>query len=190
MSRRGDLDCKIYVGDLARDTNEKDVERAFSYYGRLRSVWVARNPAGFAFVEFEDPRDAEDAVRGLDGTNLQGSRIRVEHSTGKVRPKPWLRGGRGGRGGGRRPFHPDDRCYECGESGHYAYDCPRHRSRGSRRHSRSRSRSRSRGRRSYTRSRSRSRDNRRGGRDSRSRDRYVSRSPSRSRSRSGGRNDN
>lgn len=68
MSRRSDLDCKIYVGDLARDTNEKDIERAFSYYGRLRSVWVARNPAGFAFVEFEDPRDAEDAVRGLDGT--------------------------------------------------------------------------------------------------------------------------
>lgn len=68
MSRRNDIDCKIYVGDLARDTNEKDVERSFGYYGRLRSVWVARNPAGFAFVEFEDPRDAEDAVRGLDGT--------------------------------------------------------------------------------------------------------------------------
>ncbi|XP_060566175.1 serine/arginine-rich splicing factor 7-like isoform X3 [Ruditapes philippinarum] len=190
MSRRSDLDCKIYVGDLARDCNEKDVERAFSYYGRLRSVWVARNPAGFAFVEFEDPRDAEDAVRGLDGTSLCGSRIRVEHSTGKVRPKPWLRGGRGGGGrGGRRPFHPEDRCYECGETGHYAYDCPRHRSgRGSRRYSRSRSRSRSRGRRSYTRSRSRSRDQKRG-RD-RSRDRYAGRSPSRSRSRSAARNDN
>ncbi|KAL4225639.1 serine arginine-rich splicing factor [Mactra antiquata] len=178
MSRRSDLDCKIYVGDLGRDTNEKDLERSFGYYGRLRSVWVARNPAGFAFIEFEDPRDAEDAVRGLDGTNVNGSRIRVEHSTGKVRPKPWLRGG-GRSGRGRRPFHPEDRCYECGEAGHYAYDCPRHRSRGSRRYSRSRSRSRSRGRRSYTRSRSRSRDRRGGG---------GGRSPSRSRSRSPPRN--
>ena len=69
MSRYGsDLDCKIYVGDLARDTTERDLERAFSYYGKLRSVWVARNPAGFGFVEYDDTRDAEDAVRGLDGS--------------------------------------------------------------------------------------------------------------------------
>ena len=69
MSRYNDpLACKVYVGDLPRDASEKEVERAFSYYGPLKSVWVARNPPGFAFVEFEDDRDAEDAVRGLDGT--------------------------------------------------------------------------------------------------------------------------
>ena len=71
MSYRGrdiPLECKIYVGNLSRDASEKDLERAFSYYGPLRSVWVARNPSGFAFIEFDDPRDAEDSVRGLDGT--------------------------------------------------------------------------------------------------------------------------
>jgi arginine/serine-rich splicing factor 7 len=126
---------------------------------------VARNPAGFAFVEFEDERDAEDAVRGLDGTNVCGVRVRVEHSTGRVRPKPWGRGGGGGSGdrGGR--FNPNDRCYECGELGHYAYDCRRRGGggggggRSSSRYSRSRSRSRDRGRdrrRSYSRSRSKS----------------------------------
>lgn len=68
--------------------------------------------------------------------NLCGSRIRVEHSTGKVRPKPWLRGGRGpppssssssSSRNSRRPFDPADRCYECGGRGHYAYDCSRYR---------------------------------------------------------------
>lgn len=66
--RDAQMECKVYVGDLPKDAEEKELERSFSYYGRLKSVWVARNPAGFAFVEFEDPRDAEDAVRGLDGT--------------------------------------------------------------------------------------------------------------------------
>lgn len=60
-------DCKVYVGDLGNGAAKGELERAFSYYGPLRSVWVARNPPGFAFVEFEDPRDAEDAVKGMDG---------------------------------------------------------------------------------------------------------------------------
>ena len=110
MSRHSNMDCKVYIGDLARDVNEKDIEKAFTYYGPLRSVWVARNPPGFAFVEFDDNRDADDAIKGLDGSNLGGSRIRVEHSTGKVRPKPWARrGGMGSRGGGRRNFDSNDR---------------------------------------------------------------------------------
>ena len=63
----GSIETKVYVGDLPRDASEKELEKAFSYYGPLKSVWVARNPPGFAFIEFEDVRDAEDAVKGLDG---------------------------------------------------------------------------------------------------------------------------
>lgn len=33
---------------------------------------------GFAFIEFEDPRDAEDSVRELDGRTVCGVKIRVE----------------------------------------------------------------------------------------------------------------
>ena len=66
--RDWNLDCKVYVGNLQENAIKSDVENAFCKYGPLKNVWVARNPPGFAFVEFEDPRDAEDAVRGLDGT--------------------------------------------------------------------------------------------------------------------------
>lgn len=67
MHRDCPLDCKVYVGNLGNNGNKSELERSFGYYGPLRSVWVARNPPGFAFVEFEDPRDATDAVRELDG---------------------------------------------------------------------------------------------------------------------------
>uniref|UniRef100_A0A2I3T4S7 Serine and arginine rich splicing factor 7 n=1 Tax=Pan troglodytes TaxID=9598 RepID=A0A2I3T4S7_PANTR len=124
------LQTKVYVGNLGTGAGKGELERAFSYYGPLRTVWIARNPPGFAFVEFEDPRDAEDAVRGLDGKVICGSRVRVELSTGMPRRS------RFDRPPARRPFDPNDRCYECGEKGHYAYDCHRY---SRRRRSRSRS---------------------------------------------------
>ncbi|KAF8796317.1 RNA-binding protein 1-like isoform X1 [Argiope bruennichi] len=88
MSRRfsdWDLECKVYIGSISSRTTKDDIESLFSRYGPLRNVWIARNPPGFAFVEFEDRRDAEEAVAELDGTRLCGQRIRVEMSHGKTR---------------------------------------------------------------------------------------------------------
>ncbi|XP_056227325.1 RNA-binding motif protein, X chromosome-like isoform X1 [Seriola aureovittata] len=122
MSRYGRYggETKVYVGNLGMGAGKGELERAFGYYGPLRTVWIARNPPGFAFVEFEDPRDADDAVRGLDGKVVCGSRVRVELSTGTPRRSRY------DRPPTRRPFDPNDKCYECGEKGHYAYDCHRY----------------------------------------------------------------
>ena len=83
MSRHRDWDiaCKVYIGNLGNNASKYELEDAFSKYGPLKNVWVARNPPGFAFVEFEDPRDAEDSVRGMDGTRLCG--VRMMKETGK-----------------------------------------------------------------------------------------------------------
>ncbi|XP_071537990.1 serine/arginine-rich splicing factor 7-like isoform X2 [Panulirus ornatus] len=94
-------DCKVYVGNLGNADAKHELESAFSKYGPLVNVWVARNPPGFAFVEFEDPRDAEDSVRALDGSRLCGVRVKVEMSTGRSRRDrfhvPPRRGGNGSR---------------------------------------------------------------------------------------------
>ncbi|VDN54541.1 unnamed protein product [Dracunculus medinensis] len=100
MSRRSDpLDCKVYVGSLPQDATSQEIEDAFNRFGRIRKVWVARRPPGFAFVEFEDSRDAEDAVKALDGTRICGVRARVEISHGRRR-NTGFGGGGGGSGGG------------------------------------------------------------------------------------------
>uniref|UniRef100_A0A1Q3FUM1 Putative rna-binding protein 1 n=1 Tax=Culex tarsalis TaxID=7177 RepID=A0A1Q3FUM1_CULTA len=83
--REWDLACKVYVGNLGSSASKHEIESAFGKYGPLRNVWVARNPPGFAFVEFEDKRDAEDACRSLDGAKCCGTRIRVEMSSGRTR---------------------------------------------------------------------------------------------------------
>jgi RNA recognition motif-containing protein len=78
--RNWDPECKIYVGGLRDDANRYDLEDVFSKYGPVRDVWVARKPPGFAFVEMEDPRDAKDAVKGLDGSRVCGVRYKFEIS--------------------------------------------------------------------------------------------------------------
>ncbi|XP_018897924.1 RNA-binding protein 1 isoform X2 [Bemisia tabaci] len=83
--REWDIECKVYIGNLGNNANKNELEDAFSKYGPIRNIWIARNPPGFAFIEFEDPRDAEDAVRGLDRTRCCGSRIIVEMSNGRSR---------------------------------------------------------------------------------------------------------
>jgi len=81
------MDAKVYVGDLGFGAAKQELEEIFGRYGPLKNVWVARNPPGFAFVEFEDPRDAEDSVKELDGTRMNNRRVRVEMSTGKSRSR-------------------------------------------------------------------------------------------------------
>jgi RNA recognition motif-containing protein len=71
----------VYVGNLSNNVSKFELEDVFNRYGKLRNVWVARNPPGFAFIEFEDERDAEDAVKALDGTRICGSRAVVRTCT-------------------------------------------------------------------------------------------------------------
>ncbi|CAF3122564.1 unnamed protein product [Rotaria sp. Silwood2] len=126
MSSGRDEAVTVFLGDLSRDATKEDVEKTFSYYGKLRNVWLSRSPWGYGFIDFEDQRDAADAVKALDGKMICGSRVRVEFSHGRGRSN---RGGRSRRRSGsrspraRKPFSPHDVCYECGDRGHYAYDC-------------------------------------------------------------------
>lgn len=103
----GNNECKVYVGNLPADIRARDLEDLFYKYGKIVDVDLHnRRGPPFAFIEFEDPRDAEDAVRGRDGYVFDGYRIRVEF------PRSSTRGGssggnsfRGGDGYGRK-FRP------------------------------------------------------------------------------------
>ncbi|VDL18893.1 unnamed protein product [Hymenolepis diminuta] len=68
---------RVYIGRLPSRCSERDIEKFFKGYGRLRDIVLK---TGYGFVEFEDERDAEDAVYDLHGRELKGERIIVEHA--------------------------------------------------------------------------------------------------------------
>ncbi|XP_050442447.1 serine/arginine-rich splicing factor 1 [Adelges cooleyi] len=91
-------DCRIYVGNLPPDIRSKDIQDLFYKFGKVLFVDL-KNQRGppFAFVEFDDPRDAEDAVHARDGYDYDGYRLRVEFPRGNG---PHRGGGSGGGGSG------------------------------------------------------------------------------------------
>lgn len=101
MSRYAAEDGRlVYVGNLPDDVRERDIDDIFYKYGRIRNIDLKYppRPPPFCFVEFSDSRDAYDAVRGRDGYDFYGCRLRVELAKG---------GGR--RNEGRRDDLPRER---------------------------------------------------------------------------------
>ncbi|XP_032222702.1 serine/arginine-rich splicing factor 10 isoform X2 [Nematostella vectensis] len=168
----------IYVRNLHPDTRPDDLRRMFGKYGRITDVYIpldyyTREPRGFCYVQFEDIRDAEDALYYLDRAMLLGRELEVQFAEGDRKTPTAMRGKEKRQSGYRDDY-----------GGSYRSRSPRRRSRSrSPRRSRSRSPRRRRHRsasrsRSKSRSRSPLRQRRRRDKDRRSR----SASPAKSRS--------
>lgn len=73
---------KMYVGNLATDASEEDVQELFSKFGTVRSIRLAKDVftgrcRGFGFVEMEG-HEARAAMAELDGTVFHGKPLRVK----------------------------------------------------------------------------------------------------------------
>jgi RNA recognition motif-containing protein len=67
--REWDLSCKVYVGNLGSSASKHEIESAFSKYGPLRNVWVARNPPWLRVRRIRGPQGRRGRGAGL-GRNV------------------------------------------------------------------------------------------------------------------------
>lgn len=91
----------IFVGNLSFDTNENTVRNLFEQYGSVDRVSIVTDretgrARGFGFVEMSVNREAQDAITGLNGQELDGRAINVN----EARPREERGSSRGGSGNG------------------------------------------------------------------------------------------
>jgi RNA recognition motif-containing protein len=98
----------IYVGNLPYSTTDEVLREAFEDFGEVASATVIKDKfsgrsRGFGFVEMPSDAEAQAAIAGLNGTEMDGREITVNEARPRE-PRQGGGGGRGGRGGqgGRR----------------------------------------------------------------------------------------
>jgi RNA recognition motif-containing protein len=84
----------IYVGNMAREVTDGDLQQAFEAFGQVSSGTVIKDKftgvsRGFGFVEMPARAEAQSAIDGLNGKELQGQALNVN----EARPRPEGRGG-------------------------------------------------------------------------------------------------
>src|SRR5690606_39821185 len=81
-TKRGTMNLKLYVGNLAFSTQESALEALFAEAGPVQSINLIRDRAtgqsrGFAFVEMETEEGARVAIERFHEHDLDGRRLTV-----------------------------------------------------------------------------------------------------------------
>jgi RNA recognition motif-containing protein len=98
------MNNKLFVGNLSFQITENDLQDAFAAFGTVTEAnlmmdRMTNRPRGFGFVTMSSDAEAEAAIAGLNGRELQGRAITVNIARPREdRPG----GGRRDSGGPRR----------------------------------------------------------------------------------------
>ena len=79
------MSTNIYVGNLAFSTNNADLEALFAEHGEVTRAQVITDrdtgrSRGFGFVEMASADEANEAIRALNGSNVDGRDLKVNQA--------------------------------------------------------------------------------------------------------------
>ena len=75
----------IYVGNLALNVSDGDLQQAFEAFGEVTTAKIIKDKysgesRGFGFVEMESGAEGQAAIQGLNGKELKGLMIKVNEA--------------------------------------------------------------------------------------------------------------
>lgn len=75
----------IYVGNLPKETKNRELEKLFEEHGKVVSAAIARDKKsgvsrGFGFVEMANRHEGEQAIAALNETEFNGQKLQVNEA--------------------------------------------------------------------------------------------------------------
>ena len=100
---------KLYVGNLAYSVTDENLQQRFGEFGTVTSAKVMMDrdtgrSKGFGFVEMGSDAEAQSAISGMNGKDLDGRAIVVNEARPKESGGSSGGGGYGGGGGARKRY--------------------------------------------------------------------------------------
>lgn len=82
----------IYVGNLSHGVTDGELNAVFSEFGEVSSAKVIKDKhsgrsRGYGFVEMPNDSEANEAIKALDESPLQGRNIRVNQARPRREPR-------------------------------------------------------------------------------------------------------
>ena len=108
----------LFVRNLSYSTKTEELRSIFTKYGPISDVYIpldhyTQKPRGFAYVQYEDVRDAEEALHELDGYHIHGNALEIQYAEGDRKTPGQMRvRERGDSFFGSREYYPSRRYRE------------------------------------------------------------------------------
>lgn len=111
----------VYVSNLPFSLTNNDLHKLFLKYGKVVKVTIVKDKdtrmsKGVAFVLFLDKESAHNCARALNNKQLFGRTVKASIAIDNGRATEFIR---------RRNYSDKSKCYECGDTGHLSYACPK-----------------------------------------------------------------
>ncbi|XP_062299712.1 zinc finger CCHC-type and RNA-binding motif-containing protein 1 isoform X2 [Scomber scombrus] len=111
----------VYVSNLPFSLTNNDLHKLFTKYGKVVKVTIVKDKdthksKGVAFVLFLDRDSAHNCARAVNNKQLFGRTVKASIAVDNGRATEFIR---------RRNYTDKSKCYECGDTGHLSYACPK-----------------------------------------------------------------
>lgn len=111
----------VYISNLPFSLTNNDLYKIFEKCGKIVKITIVKDrktkeSKGVAFILFLSEEEAKTCVSLFHSKQIGGRTIRASIAIDNGRSKEFIR---------KRIYDDKSKCYECGESGHLSYCCPR-----------------------------------------------------------------